>query len=230
MKASSGYLGPSERAGQRTDVSDHDVHSSLDVERGAILRTLFVAGRYPEDLTTDIVVSTGATLRLRAIRASDADKLVAFHSRLSSGSIYRRYFTEHPKLAEEEVRHFTRVDYVDRMALVVLDGEDLVAVGRFDRYPLTERAEVAFIVRDEYQHLGLGHRLLAYLAEAAWARGVTTFSAETLFSNIGMISVFRHSGFPVTSSTSMGEVSLTFPIQPTEESAALLSRYRNGPT
>jgi hypothetical protein len=45
-----------------------------------------------------------------------------------------------------------------------------------------------------------------------------------------MISVFRHSGFPVTSSTSMGEVSLKFPIEPTEESAALLDHYRNGST
>jgi len=211
-------------------MSDHDVLSGVDVERGAMLRTRFVAWRYPEDLTTHIDVSTGAKLRLRAIRASDADKLVAFHCQLSSSSIYRRYFSEHPKLADEEVRHFTRIDYVDRVALVILDRDDLVAVGRFDRYPLTEMAEVAFIIRDGYQHLGLGHQLLAHLAEAAWARGITTFSAETLFSNIDMISVFRHSGFPVTSSTSMGEVSLKFPIQPTEESAALLNRCRSGPT
>jgi len=211
-------------------MNDVDVPTEADVEGGATLHTHFVPWRYPEDLTTDVDVSTGATLRLRAIRASDAAKLVAFHSRLSSGSIYRRYFSEHPTLAHEEVRHFTRVDYVDRLALVILDGDDLVAVGRFDRYPQTSEAEVAFIVGDDYQHLGLGHQLLARLADAARDRGVTTFCAETLFTNIDMISVFRHSGFPVTSSTSMGEVTLRFPIEPTEESAALLDSYRSGPT
>jgi GNAT superfamily N-acetyltransferase len=185
---------------------------------------------YPNDLTCDINTSTGAQLRLRAIRASDDTKLITFHSRLSSDSIYRRYFSEHPTLAHEEVCHFTQMDYVDRLALVILDGDDLVAVGRFDRYPQTRTAEVAFIISDGYQHQGLGHQLLAFLADAAWARDVTLFSAETLFSNVDMISVFRHSGFPVTSSTSMGEVSLKFPIEPTEESAALLDHYRNGST
>jgi GNAT superfamily N-acetyltransferase len=207
-------------------MSNRDASSLVEVEESKALPPRFVPGRYPKELTTDIEVSTGATLRLRAIRASDATKLVDFHSRLSSGSIYRRYFSQHPKLAQEEVCHFTQVDYVDRLALVILDGDDLVAVGRFDRYPLTSLAEVAFIVRDDYQHLGLGHQLLAYLAEAAWGRGVTTFCAETLISNIGMISVFRHSGFPVTSSTSMGEVDLRFPIEPTKESQALLDHYR----
>jgi GNAT superfamily N-acetyltransferase len=208
-------------------MSDRDILPGTDGERGATLRTRFVAWRYPEDLTSDIDVSTGAKLHLRAIRASDATRLVAFHSRLSSGSIYRRYFSEHPTLTHEEICNFTEVDYVDRLALVILDGDDLAAVGRFDRYPQTSVAEVAFIVRDDYQHLGLGHQLLAHLADAAWARGITTFSAETLFSNIDMISVFRHSGFPVTSSTSMGEVSLQFPIEPTKESAALQDKYLN---
>jgi GNAT superfamily N-acetyltransferase len=211
-------------------MSDRRVLSGVDVERGATLRTQLVAWRYPEDLTTDIDVSTGAKLRLRAIRASDANKLVAFHSRLSSDSIYRRYFSQHPALAHEEVRQLTQVDYVDRLALVILDGDELVAVGRFDRYPKTSVAEVAFIVRDDYQHLGLGHQLLAHLADAAWDRGITTFSAETLFSNIDMISVFRHSGFPVTSSSSIGEVDVRFSIEPTKESAALLDKYRSGST
>lgn len=201
-----------------------------DGERGATPRARFVAWRYPEDLATDIDVPSGAKLRLRSIRDSDVTKLLEFHSRLSPGSIYRRYFSEHPTLTQEEVCHFTQVDYVDRLALVILDGGDLVAVGRFDRYPQTSTAEVAFIVSDDYQHLGLGHQLLAHLAEAAWARGVTTFSAEILLSNIDMISVFRHSGFPVTSSTSRGEVNLRFPIAPTRESAALLDKYRSGST
>jgi GNAT superfamily N-acetyltransferase len=87
-----------------------------------------------------------------------------------------------------------------------------VAVGRYDRCPGSTTAEVAFVVRDDYQHLGLGHRLLGALADAARARGITTLSAETMLVNHDMMAVFRHSGFPMTTSSEFGEVSMRLSI------------------
>ncbi len=176
-------------------------------------REQFLAWRFPEELIAEVGVPTGPTLRLRPIRGDDAEKLVAFHAHLSFDSIYRRYFSMHPTLSEDEVRHFTQVDFVDRLALVIEDGEELVAVGRYDRYPESPTAEVAFVVRDDYQHLGLGHRLLSALAEAARARGITTLRAETMLANHDMISVFRHSGFPMTTTSDFGEVSVCLSIE-----------------
>jgi GNAT superfamily N-acetyltransferase len=176
---------------------------------------LFLLGRFPEELSSEFTVTSGATFHLRPIRSEDAEKLVAFHACLSFDSIYRRYFSLHPTLTDEEVRHFTQVDYVNRLALVIEDGEELVAVGRYDRYPQIPTAEVAFVVRDDYQHLGLGHRLLDALAKAARERGITTLCAETLFSNHDMMSVFRHSGFPMTTSSEFGEISVRLAIEPT---------------
>ncbi|HVA51927.1 MAG TPA: GNAT family N-acetyltransferase [Acidimicrobiales bacterium] len=190
----------------------------------------FVAWRYPDELEADIVVRTGPTLRLRPIRQSDVDKLVTFHGRLSFDSIYRRYFSLHAELTPQEVRHLTIVDYVDRLALVIEDGDDLIAVGRYDRYPRSTTAEVAFVVLDNYQHLGLGHRLLEHLAEAAWKRGIATFTAETLVENRDMMSIFRHSGFPVTTSISCGEISINFSIEPNLASATSRSEHRDGTT
>jgi GNAT superfamily N-acetyltransferase len=171
-------------------------------------------GRYPVEFEADIEVDSGATLRMRPIGGEDAKKLDAFHARLSFDSIYRRYFYVHPQLSADEVRRLTQVDYMNRLALVIEDGDDLVAVGRYDRCPETTTAEVAFVVRDDYQHLGLGHRLLEALAQAAWARGIVTFSAETLFTNHDMMAIFRHSGYPLTTSVSQGEISVRFPIDP----------------
>jgi GNAT superfamily N-acetyltransferase len=179
-------------------------------------RRQFVLWRYPEELESDIATPEGLTLRLRPIRGEDAKELVAFHARLSFDSIYRRYFSVHPHLSDDEVRHLTQVDYVDRLAFVIEDDDELVAVGRYDRYPQTDTAEVAFVVRDDYQHLGLGHRLLDALASAAWARGVKTFTAETLFTNHDMMAVFRHSGFPVMTSIEDGEISVRFSISPAD--------------
>ena len=175
----------------------------------------FEHGRYPGELEAEFEVASGATLRMRPIGGEDANKLEAFHARLSFDSIYRRYFYEHPQLSADEVRRLTQVDYVDRLALVIEDGDDLVAVGRYDRGPDTTTAEVAFVVRDDYQHMGLGHRLLEALAKAAWARGILTFSAETLFTNHDMMAIFRHSGYPLTTSVSRGEISVRFSIDPT---------------
>jgi GNAT superfamily N-acetyltransferase len=177
-------------------------------------RDPFSPGRIPDELDADVIVTSGATFRLRPIRPDDAEKLVAFHACLSFDSIYRRYFSLHPTLSADEVRHFTQVDYVDRLALVIADGDQLVAVGRYDRYPNSPNAEVAFVVRDDHQHLGLGHRLLDALADAAWQRGITTLCAETLFTNHDMMSVFRHSGFPITTTSEFGEISVRLSIAP----------------
>ncbi|HUY43643.1 MAG TPA: GNAT family N-acetyltransferase [Acidimicrobiales bacterium] len=174
----------------------------------------FAPGQYPSDLETHVVVRSGSKLPLRPIRPDDASKLIEFHRRLSPDSIYRRYFSEHPTLSPSEVRHLTTLDYVDRMALVIEDGDELIAVGRYDRYPNSSEAEVAFIVRDDFQHSGLGLRLLDVLAEAAWDRGIKTFTAETQVSNGDMLSVFLRSGFPVTTSVGGAEISARFPIAP----------------
>jgi GNAT superfamily N-acetyltransferase len=169
--------------------------------------------RYPQELESDLVVGD-RNFRLRPIRPDDMESLDAFHHRLSQESVYRRYFGFHPELSKQELRHLTQVDYVDRLALIVEDGSDLVAVGRYDRYPGTSDAEVAFVVRDDYQHLGLGGYLLHRLAQAARARGVRRFRAETLATNRGMMAVFLHSGFHVTTSVSCGEISVRFLLDP----------------
>lgn len=209
----------------RGDVVNVQTRTSR-TSRDVAPRTRYVAWNYPSELETDVVVRANQTLHLRPIRPGDARKLDEFHSHLSSDSIYRRYFSVHPELSHEEVCHLTQVDYVDRLALVIEDGEEFVAVARYERYPSTALAEVAFLVRDDYQHLGLGHQLLENLARAAWDRGVTAFSAYTLVTNRAMISVFRHSGFPVTSTVSANEVSVRFSIEPTREVAAFRLEYR----
>ena len=183
---------------------------------------------YPAELERDVTGESGARYHLRPIRPDDAAALAAFHRSLSPHSVYLRFFSFHPTLSQAEVEHFTRVDYHDRLALVVTVGDDLVAVGRFDRLPDGTDAEVAFVVADEYQHHGLGTLLLDELAGAARQRGVTTFRAETLAQNTTMLDVFRHSGYAVTSHVERGTVSLRFPIALTHTVRAALVAHEEG--
>ncbi|MGP0108236.1 MAG: N-acetyltransferase family protein [Acidimicrobiales bacterium] len=171
---------------------------------------------YPADLARDEQTMGGATVHLRPIRPDDAARLVEFHKGLSVRSVYRRFFFVHSSLSPAEVDRFTHVDYVDRVAFVALDGLRLVAVGRYERRPETTEAEVAFVFADDYQRDGIGTLLLEHLAEAAWRNGITRFVAETLVENRDMLGVFFDSGFPVTSASDSGTISVRFPIESTD--------------
>jgi GNAT superfamily N-acetyltransferase len=172
---------------------------------------------YPKELEAEIDIVGARTFTIRPIRGDDEEKLLGFHRCLSPDSIYCRYFSFHPELSRDEVHHLTHVDYYDRLALVIEDNDVLVGISRYDRYPGTTSAEVAFVVRDDHQHLGLGHRLFADLAAAAWPRGITHFRAETLCRNHDMMAVFHHSGFPMTSCVSAGEISVRLSIEPHDD-------------
>jgi N-acetylglutamate synthase-like GNAT family acetyltransferase len=116
------------------------------------------------------------------------------------------------------VERFTHVDYAERMAFVVTDDGRIVAVGRYERLQDTDEAEVAFVVTDDYQHRGIGSRLLVHLAEVARGQGIARFHAQTLSENRDMLSVFLSSGYPVTTTSESGTVTVRFPIDSVEVS------------
>jgi RimJ/RimL family protein N-acetyltransferase len=196
--------------------------------------TLLIGGdspmsTYPSALATEVVTDSGIRLSLRPIRPDDATLLEQFHERLSSHSIYRRYFSLHPVLSERELRFLTEVDYITRFAFVVENLGELIGVGRFDRVPETSDAEVAFIVADEFHHLGIGLMLLERLADVAWSLGITSFSAETQADNRSMMAVFRASGFVVSARMEDEIISARFSIQPTTASNASRASHRRAP-
>jgi RimJ/RimL family protein N-acetyltransferase len=68
------------------------------------------------------------------------------------------------------------------------------------RYIVVEpgKAEVAFVVVDEYQGQGLGTLLMRHLAELARAAGLRQLIAEILPDNASMLKVFEKSGCRVS--------------------------------
>jgi GNAT superfamily N-acetyltransferase len=189
------------------------------------------ADRYPFELACEVETVAGSSVHIRPIRPDDGDRLTRFHENLSPRSVYRRFFFMHPRLSTSETERFTHVDYVDRLALVAEQGDQLVAVGRYERIPGTSEAEVAFVVADELQHQGIGTILLERLAGAALKNGIQGFTAQTLSENRDMLDVFMRSGFHVTSTTEYGTVSVRFPIQPDDAyRLACAGRHQGHPT
>ncbi|MFC0431452.1 GNAT family N-acetyltransferase [Kutzneria buriramensis] len=176
---------------------------------------------YPGHWEADVVLSDGGTVHLRPITPDDADRLVAFHGRLSERTRYFRYFGPYPRMPQRDLERFTTVDHCDRVAFVALLGHDIVAVGRYDRLGEGDSAEVAFVVADAHQGRGLGSILLEHLAAAARESGLTRFVAEVLAENSQMVRVFRDAGYQIARSFDEGTLHLEFAIDPTEQSVAV---------
>jgi len=176
---------------------------------------------YPAEWEADVLLRDGHPVHLRPITPADGDSLRAFHASLSDRTVYFRFFSAKPALTDADVVYFTTVDHVNRVALVALDAGVIVGVGRFDALG-DGRAEVAFVIRDDVQGLGLGSVLLEHLAAAGRELGITRFIAEVLPENTRMLATFREAGFEVTQRREEDVLAVGFDIEPTETSVAVM--------
>jgi acyl-CoA synthetase (NDP forming)/RimJ/RimL family protein N-acetyltransferase len=178
---------------------------------------------YPREWEADVLLADGGVAHLRPIRPADANRLVAFYERVSPESKYLRFFAPYPRLTDRDVQRFTEIDYVDRVAFIVTLGEDMIAVGRYDRIE-DDHAEVAFLIEDAHQGRGIAQLLLEHLAQAARERGITRFVAEVLPENRRMAKVFADAGYRVSKGIEDGVLAVEFPILPTDTSVGVMER------
>ena len=138
----------------------------------------------------DLTLKDGSRVQVRPIRPDDARRLIELYDRLSRDTAYHRFFTVMRRLPPDWARFLADVDYVRRFALVVeravADHVELIAVARYEpAEPGT--AEVAFVVQDGWQGMGLGTLLLGDLLRAARANGIERFRAWVLADNRRML-------------------------------------------
>ncbi|MBV9049150.1 MAG: GNAT family N-acetyltransferase, partial [Solirubrobacterales bacterium] len=150
---------------------------------------------YPWEREADVVLRDGATVHVRPVRTDDGPAIRKFLEALSPESIGFRFFGQ-PNL-DWATSWSVNVDYASRFALLAEGGtpQGILAHAAFVRID-ANRAEVAFMVADQWQGLGISTILLAHLAEVAQQHGISTFVADVLPQNHRMIDVFRESGFP----------------------------------
>ena len=117
-------------------------------------------------------------MEIRPIRPTDNSRLQEGLERLSPESRRLRFMSAKNRLSSSELRYLTEIDGENHLALVAVEDGEIVGVVRCVRDILRpHRAEVAYVIADEYQGRGLGRRLLAELAELAADRGVRIFTA-----------------------------------------------------
>jgi acyl-CoA hydrolase/GNAT superfamily N-acetyltransferase len=163
----------------------------------------------PPELRTTHVMSDGLQISFRSIRPTDEELIKDLFYDLSQTTIYYRFMRNLKRIPQKQIQDFVYIDHRTEVAIVATvpeaHGDEIIAVGRYYLNPQTNRAEVAFIVRDKWQNRGIGTALLSVLISVAKRSGIAGFTAEVLRANRAMQSVFNKSGCKVKSQLS-GEV------------------------
>ncbi|HMD67744.1 MAG TPA: GNAT family N-acetyltransferase [Chitinivibrionales bacterium] len=156
----------------------------------------------PGEFEVEKALADGTQLYFRPIRPTDDKLLRDMCYALSERSIAFRFFMPVKAFPHRFVQDFTNCDFSKDMVIVGLiqdmGGEQMVGLGSYHLNMSTNKAEVSFLVRDEWQDKGMGTDLLNLLTDIARKRGVLGFDAEVLEQNQPMLAVFYNSGFKVS--------------------------------
>jgi acetyltransferase len=170
---------------------------------------------YPVQYVSPWTAKNGMQVILRPIGPEDEPAMVRMHETLSDRSVYLR-FAHMEKLstrvAHERLIGRCFIDYDREMALVadwVNPGsgeQEIIAVGRLSRLHGTKNAEVALLVTDKFQRVGLGSELLDRLIQVARDEKLERITGTMLVENLAMRTLASRRGFKEQKDTDMGVV------------------------
>jgi acetyltransferase len=161
---------------------------------------------YPLQYVAPWTMKNGKQVMIRPIRPEDEPLMVQFHGTLSDRSVYLRYFSSLSLSRRVEHDRLLRICFAgyDREIVLVAEYTDpgsgergILGVGRMNKLHSGNEAEVAVLVSDEHQRLGLGHELLRRVIEIARDEKLRRVSAEMMNDNVAMRIVMKRLGFRV---------------------------------
>ena len=140
-------------------------------------------------------LKNGKTMEFRPLLPSDEFAYRNFFYSLQEKTIYLRFFYRMRTFSHEIVqKHWASVDYRKNMSIIGLvqkrGHKEISAIGTY-AYDTENKAEIAFVVREDYQGMGIASYLLGVLEKIALENDYIQFSANVLQENKAMIQVFR---------------------------------------
>jgi RimJ/RimL family protein N-acetyltransferase len=122
--------------------------------------------------------------------------------------IFYRFFYSIKTMDHDKMQTYVNVDYHREFSIVGLVVEEgnqkIIAEARMVKDERTAFAEVAFLIDERFQGIGIGTYLLSRLVEQAREQGLKGLTAEVLADNQPMIKVFEKSGLPLEASLGGG--------------------------
>jgi len=161
---------------------------------------------YPTQYVSRWKMRDGREVLIRPIRPEDEPLMRSFHGSLSAQSVYLRYFHMEAlsaRVAHERLLQKCFIDYDREMALVAEAADpasqqrQILGVARLSRQRDPLEGEVAVLIADCAQNLGLGTELLRLLIELARGEGYARIVAHVLPENTGMRKLADRLGFEI---------------------------------
>ncbi len=211
-----------ERAQALIDLAHPDDRQSL-VDQAKARKILYPdqiylaesAHLYPVDIAHKYTFKGGVQVRFRGIKPSDEEQMRRLFYRFSDEAVYARYFGHIKTMPHSKIQEYVNVDWNQAFSIVGVVGdpghERLIAEARYIKEGAGPLAEVVFVVDEAHQACGIATYLFKLLARVARERGIKGFSADVLFSNFGMMKVFRKGGLKLISKLENGVYHLTMP-------------------
>ncbi len=170
-----------------------------------------VEGRFfvgPKEVRTTMLLDDGTLISFRAMNPTDEPRTRDLFYSLSQETVYYRYMSHMKRIPRKQLQNFVYVDHRNEVAIVgtvpEAYGEDIIAIGRYYLDQKTNRAEVAFVVRDDWQRRGIGSFIMKHLANIAKRNGIAGFTAEVMRDNKPMQAVINKSGMKIHSKLNEG--------------------------
>jgi RimJ/RimL family protein N-acetyltransferase len=150
---------------------------------------------YPEEEEREVVLKNGESLLIRPARASDVPGLQDIFYNLRPEDIYTRFFIHLSSFTSSKALHLCNVDYENEMAFMAVtgtrDNEQIIGSSCYFVDPTDNLAEVAYMIRPEWQSYGVGSALQQRMTEYAKSRGLRGFKATILLENKRMQSLIN---------------------------------------
>lgn len=157
----------------------------------------------PPEFTSAYVLKDGTLLNFRPMHPTDEPRLTELFHALSKETIYYRFMSQMKFVQRKVIQNFVFINHRTDVAIVATvpeaHGEEIIAIGRYYLDEKTNLAEIAFVVRDEWQNKGIGTALFRHLSLIARRNGIAGFTAEVLKTNRAMLRVINKSDMDVTS-------------------------------
>ncbi len=160
-----------------------------------------VISPYPKKYEALWKLRDGRTVVLRPIKPEDEPLWLEMFQNFSEESIRYRFF-QIIKDTPHEVRvRYCNIDYDREIAIVAelseQDRRRILGVVRLIIEPSGKTGEIAFIVADPWQGLGLGTKMVDYMIELCKDRGLGAVYAVMLRDNRRAIKLMKKMGFAI---------------------------------
>jgi acetyltransferase len=156
---------------------------------------------YPVQYTTELVLKDGTFALIRPIRPEDEHLIDELFKSFSEATISMRFYKRIIELRHEQLVMYCQIDYDREIAFVCVttkDGRDrIVGDARLIKQPDLDNAEMAVMVGDPWQGLGVGKSLCGRCINIARDLGIKRIWMEILKINFYMMGLSTKLGFRV---------------------------------